>query len=84
MGFLFALQVDVRCFLFINIRLMIQIIIYLPKLSLQYTKMIAASCNTSGITFIKPLCRLRVFARNDVRFSLGFETIKPLTEIFVI
>jgi hypothetical protein len=63
---------------------LIQNYYFFIKLSLQYTKVFATTCNSTGITFAKPLCRIRAVSRNVSWFSFGFELLKPLGEVFVI
>lgn len=41
------------------------------------------SCNSSGITTIKPLCKLQLVSRTSQLIGIGFEVITDIDELKV-
>jgi hypothetical protein len=51
--------------------------------SLQYSKILRMRCNTTKISAINPLCKIRPVSRTNMSISVGTEVIRTIQQYFV-
>jgi hypothetical protein len=73
-----------RNFAFVmNFSAVIFVILLQIHSSLQFARVMRMSCNSTGLTAIKPICQLKALSRINMTISVGAEVIKLIPQYFV-